>query len=173
MSHPSTFTMPAAFLAAAIAMAQPLNDAPWGDEARGLRARVTLDADDVADAGPLVIHYEVQNVSDKPLTVWRRGFWPNHRIDVAGPDGEPATRTALGDQKRRAFLDPGAIEKSAPHTIDPGAIDDAYEPYDLRELFTLEAPGEYTLRVLYQESAETPPVESNELRFHIKNERGP
>jgi hypothetical protein len=144
------------------------DDAPWGEEARGFRARAVAEGDSFARGEPVLVRFALRNVSDEPQTVWRRGFWPNHRVDVTGSDGEPVALTPLGEQKRKAFLDDGPVEKSAPHTIEPGETDDGYEPYDLAELFALDTPGEYTVAMIYQESADSPPVESNALPFEVR-----
>lgn len=139
----------------------------WGKEAAGLRSRIWADKRRFNATEPVVIHYAVRNVSDKPMIVWHSGFWPNHRIDVVGPDGQPAKFADGGEARWKAFTPGGTREKNAPFTLQPGSIDDAYVAYNLRDIFAISAPGEYRVQYVYQEAKADPPLVSNELRFTI------
>ena len=142
----------------------------WGKVAGGLQSRIVLDdtpaaADRVRDPASCrhSVRFLLRNVGKEEVVVWRRGFWTNHRIDVTGPNGKPATSTPLGLDKRREFLAAGPREKNAPQPLPPGAIDEAYDPICLEEHFELKQPGEYRVRVLYQEAVASPRVVSNRL----------
>lgn len=140
----------------------------WGKEAAGLRGRIWADKSRFDKTEPILIHYAIQNASTKPATVWHSGFWPNHRIDVIGPNGQPAKFADGGEARWKAFTPGGMREKNAPFTVQPGAIDDAYVAYNLRDIFTISAPGEYRVQYVYQEAKEDPPLVSNELRFTVE-----
>lgn len=143
-------------------------DAEWGREANGLRSRIWADKLRFNMTEPIVVHYAIKNASDKPATVWHSGFWPNHRIDVTGPDGQPAKFADGGEARWKAFTPGGMREKNAPFTLQPGAIDDAYVAYNLRDIFALAAPGEYRVQYVYQEAKEDAPLVSNELRIGVE-----
>lgn len=140
----------------------------WGKEANGLRSRIWADKLRFDKTEPILIHYAIQNASAKPATVWHSGFWPNHRIDVTGPDGQPAKFADGGEARWTAFTPGGMREKNAPFTLQPGTIDDAYVAYNLRDIFALAARGEYRVRYVYQEAKEDAPLMSNELVITIE-----
>jgi hypothetical protein len=140
----------------------------WGKEANGLRSRIWSDKPRFDTTEPIVVHYAVQNVSAKPATVWHSGFWPNHRIDVIGPNGQPAKFADGGEARWKAFTPGGTREKNAPFTLQPGAIDDAYVAYNLRDIFAISAPGEYHVQYIYQEAKEDLPLVSNDLVFSVE-----
>lgn len=140
----------------------------WGKEAGGLRSRIWADKSRFDKTEPILIHYAIQNSSAKPATVWHSGFWPNHRIDVTGPDGQPAKFADGGEARWKAFTPGGMREKNAPFTLQPGAIDDAYVAYNLRDIFAIATPGEFRVQYVYQEAKEDPPLVSNELRITIE-----
>jgi hypothetical protein len=140
----------------------------WGEDAAGLRSRIWTDKLRFGKHEPIVVHYAIQNVADKPLTVWHSGFWPNHRIDLTGPDGQPAKFVAGGEARRKAFSPGGTREKNAPLTLQPGATDDAYEAYNLRDIYVLSAPGKYLVQYIYQEAKEDQPVKSNTLQVSVE-----
>lgn len=139
----------------------------WGKEANGLRSRIWADESRFDKTEPILIHYAIRNVSTKPATVWHSGFWPNHRIDVTGPDGQPAKFANGGEARWKSFTPGGTREKNAPFTLQPGGIDDAYVAYNLRDIFTLSAPGEYRVQYVYQEAKEDSALVSNELVFNV------
>jgi hypothetical protein len=144
------------------------NIVEWGQNAGGLRSRIWVDHERFAKNEPIKIHYAIKNDSDKPLTVWHSGFWPNNRIDVTGPDGHPAKLIAGGEARQRAFSPGGTREKNAPRSLQPGAIDDAFEAYNLRDIYALPAPGKYQVQYVYQEAKEDPPVKSNPLQIIVE-----
>ena len=140
----------------------------WGQNAGGLRSRIWADQQRFTKNEPIADHYAIKNDSDKPLTVWHSGFWPNNRIDVTGPDGHPAKLVAGGEARRSAFSPGGTREKNAPWSLQPGAIDDAFEAYNLRDIYALPAPGKYQVQYVYQEASEDPPVKSNILQIIVE-----
>ncbi|MDG3003876.1 hypothetical protein [Paludisphaera mucosa] len=135
---------------------------PWGGPSDGLRSRIRLETTPARPDDPIIVRYEIQNVDRRGRTVWHSGFWPNHRIDVTRPDGEPAPSTPAGLSLRRAFDPEGPREKNAGRNLEPGEVDAAWEPVDVRGLYALLAPGAYRIRVVYQEGR-MEPVATNVL----------
>jgi hypothetical protein len=144
------------------------NKIEWGENAAGLRSRIWADKQQFAHNEPVAIHYAIQNVSDKPITIWHSGFWPNHRIDLTGPDGRPGKLIAGDEAGWKSFSPGGTREKNAPFVLAPGATDDAYEAYDLRPIYDMRASGTYAVQYVYQDAKEDPPVISNSLSITVE-----
>lgn len=142
----------------------------WGAEVAGLRSRIWTDKQRFNTEEPILVHYAVQNASKAPNTVWHSGFWPNHRIDVLDPNGNPAKFKSGSDPRWTAFSPGGMREKNAPFTLQPGAVDDAYEAYNLRDIFGMRSPGTYVVDYLYQETKDTGPVKSNSLQIIVSQD---
>jgi hypothetical protein len=138
----------------------------WGKEVGGLRGRIWTDKARFNTEEPIMVHYAIQNAAKEPKTVWHSGFWPNHRIDMTGPDGKPAKFKSGEEAKWKAFSPDGTREKNAPLTLKPGEIDDAYIAYNLRDFFDMKAPGTYLVQYLYQETKDEA-VQSNELQIAV------
>lgn len=145
---------------------KPIEIRPWGEESEGFRSRIWLDEAPKAADSPVVIHYEIQNVSKEDQTVWHSGFWPNHRIDVKGPDGKLAAMSAGGELVRKAFDPEGRREKNVPFNLTPGKSDDSWEAYDVRGIFPMADAGASTIQYVYQQGS-MKPVESNVLKVVV------
>ena len=141
-------------------------DRPRGPDCGGLRSRIWLERPG-GPGDPLLVHYELENVSDEDRTAWHSGFWPNHRIDVTGPDGDLAPLTPHGRHVRDAYDPEGPRRKHFGRTLKPGEVDDTLGgPYDLRGLYDLSAPGTYRVRYRYREGR-MEPVRSNVLEVRV------
>ena len=137
----------------------------WGPVTSGFQTRVWFEEDrPTFKAGePVRIRFAVKNVSEKEQIILRRGFWPNHRVDVF-IDGKDARSTKEGAKVRKLFAPGGTQEKTSPQVVKPGRVVETFEPIDLTTLFDLSAAGEYRVRILYQDGE---PIPSNELTFKI------
>jgi hypothetical protein len=142
-------------------------DRPWGTPSSGLKSRIWVKRATFGPGDPIEIHYEIQNASREEQAVWHSGFWPNHRIDVTGPDGKPAKLTERGAEVRAAFDPDGPRSKNFGRKLAPGESDAAWEAYDLRGLYLLARPGAYKVQYVYQQGA-TKPVKSNTLKLVIE-----
>lgn len=136
----------------------------WGAATGGLQTRIwTKESRRTFLVGQsILVFFEIRNASDQDQIVMHQGFWPNNRVEVfAG--AELAKLTPLGKRRRDAFQNQ-IHEKTSPKNLPPGAVDSAWEPFDLSKMFDLSQPGEYKVRVVH-DSVET--VASNELTFQI------
>jgi RNA polymerase sigma factor (sigma-70 family) len=123
----------------------------FGEEVKGLRARVTLAKEKYTAGEPIQTRYVVKNVSQVDQTLWHSGFWPNHLILVRDAKGKKPALTQEGRLRRRAFAPGGQRGKNSPWTLKPGAEDATEGSYDLTTLFDLSGPGRYTVQYLYEE----------------------
>jgi hypothetical protein len=139
----------------------------WGKETGGLRSRIWTATERIGKNDPIAVHYSIQNVAKEPKTVWHSGFSANNRIDVTGPDGKPAKAIGSGNTHLATF--PARTrEKNAPFVLQPGATDEAYIVYNLRDFFDMQAPGTYTVQYVHQETEKEEPVKSNSLKVIIE-----
>jgi RNA polymerase sigma factor (sigma-70 family) len=123
----------------------------FGDEVKGLRARVTLAKKKFLVGEAIPAKYVVKNVSKEEQTVWHSGFWPNHQVIVKDADGKEPPLSEFGKERRKAFSPGGERSKNSPVTIPPGGEDAAYEKYDLTQLYDLAKSGRYTVQYIYEE----------------------
>jgi RNA polymerase sigma factor (sigma-70 family) len=123
----------------------------FGDEVKGLRARVTLAKEkfEVGEAVP--VKYVVKNVSKDEQTLWHSGFWPHHQIIVKDADGKEPPLTEYGKERRKSFSPGGERGKNVPVKVPAGGEDAAYEQYDLAGLYDLSKPGRYKVQYVYEE----------------------
>lgn len=138
----------------------------WGAEVQGLRSRIWVDRAVFGPRDSITVHYEIQNASKAEKVIWHSGFWPNHRIDVTGPSGEPAALTPLGEQARKSFSPGGPREKNVPVPLKPGETDSAWPTFKLRDYFVMDAAGAYLVWYTYQEGNVT--LTSNRLRIDLQ-----
>lgn len=140
----------------------------WGGIVDGLRSRIRLVAPRPAfdGAGPILIGYEVENAGAEPRMVLHSGFWPNHRIEVLGPDGRSLQATVAGQRLLNASAPGSPREKNAPVTLRPGARDAAWQDIDLARLFVFGADGRHLVTVTYTDGDR--PLVSNTLEFVIR-----
>jgi RNA polymerase sigma factor (sigma-70 family) len=134
---------------------EPAREAPadddFGDEVKGLRAKVSLAKRKFAAGEPIEVKYVVKNVSKEEQTLWHSGFWANHQVLVNDADGKEPPLTEFGEERRKAFSPGGVRKKNSPVEVPAGGEDAAYEKYDLTKLFDLSKPGRYTVRYVYEE----------------------
>jgi hypothetical protein len=123
---------------------------PSGEPSKGLATRIELAATKFAVGDSIEVRYTKTNVSEKPLSVWHSGFWPNHRIRVCDQLGALAPLTEQGKLRFKAFAPGGARDKNFPNELAPGK--DAPEPaYNLLDMYDLKKPGLYSVQYLYEE----------------------
>jgi hypothetical protein len=151
---------------------------PWGpygkkaadDTPVGLRARVRVAhlkgsaAPTVIQGRTLLLFYEVRNFSREPMDLWHAGFWVNHRIELWRPDGAPAVPTEKGKTLFTAFAPRGLREKNVRWPVQPGGTDDTEGRYDLNELFVIDQPGAWRVRIVYEDDHV---VASNDLPIWV------
>ena len=137
----------------------------WGPATSGLQTRVWLEEErSIFEVGePIRIRFALRNVGEKEQVILRRGFWPNHRVDVL-LKGKDVPLTKEGASLRKLFAQGGTQEKTAPQVVKAGALVESFSPVDLTKLFDLSAAGEYQARILYQDGK---PIMSNEVTFNI------
>jgi RNA polymerase sigma factor (sigma-70 family) len=123
----------------------------FGEEVRGLRARVTLPKEKFEVGEPIPVSYVVKNVSKEEQTIWHSGFWMNHLIVVEDAAGKEPPLTEFGQQCRRVFSPGGERWKNVAVKVAPGGEDAAYEKYDLAMLYDLSKPGRYAVQYVYEE----------------------
>jgi uncharacterized protein (TIGR03067 family) len=123
----------------------------FGDEVKGLRARVSLAKQKYQAGEPIKVHYQVKNGSKEEQTLWSCGFWPNHLILVHDDAGKEPPLTELGQQRRQAFAPGGERDKNVAVKVPAGDEDSAYEIYDPTTLYDLSQPGRYTVQYIYEE----------------------
>lgn len=82
------------------------------------------------------------------MTIWRAGFWPNHRISLLHADGRSVAMTEEGRWAMRGF---GSLsrDKNAPRLLAAGGSY-RYTTPDLTRVYRL-TPGRYRLTVTYDE----------------------
>jgi len=139
----------------------------WGEAVDGLRSRIWTDKERFNPEEPITVHYAIQNVGNQARTVWHRGFEANNRIDVRTEDGKPAHFIGNASARSKTFPQRGNWEKNVPVVLQPGAIDDAYIAYNLRDFFDMKTPGVYSVQYVHQDSEDEKPVKSNELKITV------
>lgn len=147
-------------------LADKQKEKPWGKMVGGLQTRIWFEPDHstFAHGEKIVVRFALRNGGDHNQTILIRGFWPNHRVDVFKGDAL-APLTKEGSEVRKLFGMGGTEEKTAPRIVKPEGVVESYRPVELTGLFDLSQPGEYRVRITYQDSE---PVPSNDLVFIIK-----
>lgn len=143
-------------------METSIKDIEWGPETGGLRSRIWTDKANFRPEDPIPVHYCIQNSSTSEQTIWHRGFWLDHGIELIGPDG--STIEPKDPQRGRLPPPTTGSDKNVPVVLKPQQIDAAYVVYNLRDLFPLERPGSYKVRYSYRIS-KNELVYSNWLKF--------
>jgi hypothetical protein len=133
-----------------VSSAAALNDPSikWGVETQGLQAGISLDKTEYRSGEPILVRFLVRNVGARSQVLTRSGFWPNHKlivIDLATNTELPLTD--LGQEARTVFNADGSARKTFSVTIEPGATDLPYGPFDIRDYFQLESTRSYSLRI--------------------------
>ncbi len=142
----------------------------WGEEKAGIACSISAEKTTYQPGEPIPVRFDLKNVSDKPITVWHCGFWPNHRWTVQDATGQDLKLTAHGRLCRDRYGPDTPRRKNAPFVVHPGKTDASFGPYDLRQHF--EIPDSVTIRVqcVYLHSADGKWIEitSNTLSLTVE-----
>lgn len=141
-----------------------------GEQVSGLRSCIWADSQELGARQKVVVHYKIQNVSSGEIGFWQSGFWPNNTIIVLNDRGESVKLTKEG-RRNLAFFSPGGERNKNVliHLKSNESFDVATA--DLRKYFVFPAPGNYTIRFIYEEYQHTGwrgKLTSNDLRVRIK-----
>ena len=120
---------------------------------------------------PILVFYDIQNISKDTVTIWHSGFWPNNKIVATDSNNIEVPRTEWGKMTLSAFSPGGPRLKNYPVRLAPGEIDSAYEKYDLQYHFIFEKGGVYNVTYYYHEmqSKAEIKVQSNTVKIQIRN----
>ncbi len=99
--------------------------------------------------------YQIQNTTKTNITIWQCGFYPNHRLELKNAQGREVTMTARGKEATALFAPAGPRRKNLPVILAPGESVAVDGPEDLLALFSLENPGSFYFRIIYQEVSDT------------------
>jgi len=151
---------------------QPKSERPaqiWGDEKAGLACSISAEKTTFRPGEPILVRFDLKNVSDKPLTVQHCGFWPNHRWIVQNAAGRDLKLTERGRLCRDRYGPDTHRGKNVPFIVGPGRLDASYGPYDLRKLFEIPDGTTVHVRCVYLRIADHPWVEisSNTLTLTV------
>lgn len=149
-----------------VSPAREKKEKPWGIVVAGLQSRIWFENDRTtfAKGEKIIVRFAIRNVSNQNQTILVRGFWPNHRVDVfKGKLDAPLTKE--GSAVRKLFGMGGTEEKTAPRIVKPQSVVESFRPIDLTKLFDLSEPGEYRVRITFQDSEAVP---SNDLVFVVE-----
>jgi hypothetical protein len=113
---------------------------------------------------------EYENQTNRDLTIWSSGFWPNHKIIVEDEAGHSPPLSARGKQCRAAFAPAGGRDKNAPIVIKPGEKRRAGAEVDVASLYELEAGKQYTMKIVYDDRQEPTPLKlpSKAVKFKME-----
>ena len=137
----------------------------WGNEAGGLIASLRAEKRQFRPGEPILIGFQLKNVSERPQVVFHSGFWPNHRLSVKDARGYDIPLTALGKETRAVFGSGTPRRKNFTVTLAPDQIDTSYGPYNLRDYFQIDDSAILYVRCLYAEGSFQ--VSSNELIIEV------
>jgi hypothetical protein len=120
---------------------------------------------------PIPLACAIVNRSDRPITIWWSGFWPNHLLRVVDEQGIEQPLTDLGQRARRRFSPGGDRNENAPIVVNPGnlkpIVGQGIMDIDIAKLYRLK-PGNYRVNVTYEEKAgETMIITSNTVVFKV------
>jgi len=139
---------------AAAAAKKTVQAHPWGKPVKGLVSGIWTDKRAFAPGEPIVVHYQIKNVSPRRQIVWHSGFWTNNKITVLDAAGNDVTATTAGEERRGAFSPGAARAKNVKWLLPPGHLDEAQPSVDIGKFFKLAAPGKYRVQYLYSEFRE-------------------
>jgi len=126
------------------------NKIPWGIQNRELVSRISAEKFHFHINEPILIYYEVKNVSQEIQLFWHSGFWANHHIVVTNSKGGLIRLTAKGKTRFNAFSPRGSRRKNVPFQIEAGQIDSAWTPYDITQFYIMDSPGAYFIQYVYE-----------------------
>lgn len=138
-------------------------------------ARLTLKLDKATqkekEPKPIKLELKYTNrLLDDPITIWRSGFWPNHKVLVESEENDAEVPlTDMGKQYMKAFSPNGGRDKNVPRVIPAGESYIEPTPVDLGLLYKLK-PGKYRVQVLYEDDQPPTPfhLRSNQVAFTIE-----
>lgn len=125
---------------------------------------------------PLMLTYEFQNHSEKPIVFYQGDFGCNHAIVLKDANGNEPTLTKRGRYLKERFKNGLVRDQNLPVNVLPGKTSQA--TIDLAQYYELN-PGRYRVKVLFREYANKDikaitresmliEIESNGLEFEIK-----
>ena len=138
----------------------------WGNETGGLIASLSAEKRQFRPGEPILISFQLKNVSEQPQVVFHSGFWPNHRLSVKDARGYNIPLTALGKETRAVFGSDTPRRKNFAVTLAPDQIDTSYGPYNLRDYFQIDDSATLYVRCLYAQGSVQ--VSSNELIIEVR-----
>lgn len=119
----------------------------------------------------IITEIEYKNQSNRDLTIWSCGFWPNHKVVVKDEAGESPPLTARGKQGRDAFAPAGDRDKNVPIVIASGKTSrGAGVKVDVASLYQLDSGHQYTLEIVYDDRQQPTPLKmtSKAVEFKLK-----
>jgi hypothetical protein len=123
-----------------------------GNPVDGLQASITLTQPQFKlGARRILVGYQIQNVSKDSIFVWRRNFWPNHKIIVVDERDDPVPRTPLGEGYLKQFDPKGDREPGARKELTGNEFDSIDGSQNLALFFKFEKPGTYRVHIIYEE----------------------
>jgi hypothetical protein len=135
---------------------QKPDEAPAAQQGR-IVALASLPKQRFSRGEPIPLSFEIRNNSDRAVTIWHSGFWPNHVIKVRGQDGKEPALTPSGEERRRAFRPESPRRKNVPIEIKAGDSSIKESPIDLNDLYDLP-PGSYTCEITYDDAQAPTPL---------------
>jgi hypothetical protein len=117
---------------------------------------------------PVRLTTEIRNGTDREVTVWQSGFWPNHRVVVTDEADQEPPLTAFGKTCRAAFDPNGDRDKNSPHIVRPGESWTG-PGCDLNALYDFK-PGIYHVFIVYEDQQKPTPLKltSDVVAFQLK-----
>ena len=150
----------------------------WADEAQKAKQEVPLKITlivgkpTVAPCENVIIEFEVNNPSDKPMILVSADFFLIYTFSVTGPDGKAVKPTAYG---QRQIDGARHVTRITTSPIKPGESD-KFRLLRFNRLFDMSVGGEYTISV--SRSARNPDqtdwvtVASNTVKVTVAEPKG-
>ena len=119
---------------------------------------------------PILLSCSLRNQSQRNVTVWASGVWPNNRVEIKTASGVEPPLTAAGREQRAAFAPDGGRDKNVPHELKPGEVYPDLSEVDLSTLYERLAVGRYTVEVTYDDAQPPTPLRavSTPVAFEVK-----
>jgi hypothetical protein len=129
----------------------PVSEEASGPVVDGLQATLRLGRSSYVVGQAIRARLSVRNHGAVARTLYRCGFYTNHRIVVRDEAGAEVAATAVGSPLLGSFDPAGPRRKNLPVDVEAGGEDVQELPLALNELFDLSRPGRYTVSVTYEE----------------------
>jgi HEAT repeat protein len=143
----------------------------WGEAKAGLACSISAEKTTYRPGEPIPVRFDLNNVSEKSITVWHCGFWPNHKWIVQDEAGRDLRLTGRGRLCRDRYGPDTPRRKNAPFVVQPDNLDASYGPYDLREHFEIPDDATIHVRCVYLHNAAGKWVEISSNTLALKVER--